>query len=746
MEHVNRLPDPLRPVTSRPVLRAAVALVALAALPMAAGLVAQSPLDRSLVPAAIRDAVLNEVSGERAQIHVQMLAANRDRQADEYQGAFFETTYIQEIAKQAGLSDVQVDFFPTRDTWDAEEGDLWMVQPTKKKIASLNSVPTSLAQGSRSADVEAEVVYVGQGRDADYEGKDVKGKIVLGSGSVGAAFASGVNTRGAAGALGTGSAGVSGNYPGYTLDQVGWSSVSPAQGKEGFGFALSLRQFLELRDLIDRGQKVVLRAHVRARTFPGKMNVVSAAIPGTDPSAGELIMVAHAFETIATPGANDNCTGVGTTLEIARALARLIRDGDLPRPARTIRFLWGPEISGTTAYMFKHAELQDRLLAALNFDMTGANTKTTDSYLRMKMTPDSRPSYLNDLVADLLQYVDQTDIRSPQGANAPFNYRLAPVAAITSGSDHSVFNNGGVPAMQFNYWGDNFYHSSGDRIEQVDPTEMKRVAFVAASAFAYLSTAGTRQAQDLAWEATLNGQKWIAEVTRQSVRLMRDDPTRLAEQFKAARTKLNGAFDRSAGGVESVVALSADERVAATVKRSKSVLETARDTNARLLDAAYADRAAALGVKPAPTALTAQEREASLVVPRRLFKVYSAEAQKRQAAQGPGAGRGGRDRGQAAAAGTPPPRRLPGNASGEIVNFIDGRRTALDIYNAVRAECGNLVVGREEHKFAYVLSPDAADVDLDLVMDALAALEKAGTIEMQKVAPKPEAGKGKGKK
>ena len=80
------------------------------------------------------------------------------------------------------------------------------------------------------------------------------------------------------------------------------------------------------------------------------------------------------------------------------------------------------------------------------------------------MTPDSRPSYLNDLMASLLQFVDQTDIRAQQGQNAPFNYRLSPVATIASGSDHSVFNDGGVPAMQFNYWPDNFYHSSEDRV------------------------------------------------------------------------------------------------------------------------------------------------------------------------------------------------------------------------------------------------------------------------------------------
>ena len=65
----------------------------------------------------------------------------------------------------------------------------------------------------------------------------------------------------------------------------------------------------------------------------------------------------------------------------------------------------------------------------------------------------------------------------------------------------------------------------------------------------------------------------------------------------------------------------------------------------------------------------------------------------------------------------------------------------LDIYNAVRAECGNLVVGSNDTKFAYLLSPDAPDVDLDLVYAALETLQKNGTIEIAKVEPKPVPGK-----
>lgn len=696
------------------------ALFVTAALPLSVTLTGQSPSpgDRCLVPAAIREPIVNELSGEQAHLHVQMLSANRDRQADEYVNQFFETTYIRDMARQVGLSDVQVDFFQSRETWDAEEGDLWMVQPVRRKLAGITMVPTALAPGSRTADVEAEVVWVGQGRDADYAGRDVKGKIVLGLGSLGTLFTV-ATEHGAAGALATGSPGVNGHAPGATLDQIGWARVSPGAGG-GFGFSLSLRQFLELRDLVDRGRKVVLRAHVKARTYPGRMNVVSAAIPGTDPSAGELILVAHAFETIATPGANDNCTGVGTILEVGRTLARLIRDGDLPRPRRTIRFLWVPEISGSAAYLFKHPELQDTLLGALNFDMTGANPKTTDSYLRMKMTPDSRPSYLNDLVASLLEFVDHSDVRTQQGQNAQFSYRLAPMAAISSGSDHSVFNDGGVPAMQFNYWPDNFYHSSEDRIVHVDPTELKRVGFVAASAAYYLATAGPEQAKDLAWEAAINGEKWMAEVARQASRLLGDDASKLAGQFKAADTKVRGARSRAVGAVASVQRLAPDAAVGATVSRLTALLDASYDVNAKLLAASYERRAAALGARPSPPSLTDKEREYSQLVPRRLFSVYSAEAEKRQSERGARL-------------------RLPGLASAEVANFIDGRRTVLDIYNAVRAECGNLVVGDNGTKFAYVISPDAPDVDIDLVFAALETLQKDGTIEIVKAPPPPPA-------
>jgi aminopeptidase YwaD len=676
-------------------------------------LLGQTGADRCIVPTSIRDAVINEYSGELARLHVQLLAANRVRPTSEYREEFMETTYLKEMAARYGLSDVRVDFFDSGSVWAPEEAELWLVEPARKKLASLTMVPAALASGSTSGDVQAEVVYVGAGREADYAGKDVKGKIVLGSGSVSGVFAAAVNQRGAAGALGTGSAGVNSNSAGYTLDQIGWQSVAAKPDVGGFGFVLSLRQFDELRGMLERGTRVVVRAHVRATTHPQKLNVISAAIPGSEPAAGELMLVAHAFERIATPGANDNCTGVATILEVGRTLAKLIENGDLPQPRRTIRFLWVPEISGSRAFMYKYPELQDRLLAAMNFDMTGADLETTDSYLRMKMTPDSRPSYLNDLIANLLQFVDQTEVRTQTGNNAPFNYRLVPFIAA---SDHTVFLDARIPAMQFNHWPDNFYHSSADTIAHVDATQLKRVGFMAAAGFYYLANAGASEARALAWEAAANGERWMAEVTRQSARLLGDEAGRVHERHQAAQIKVAGAFNRARGGVESVLTLSDDAEVRSLVAMLAANQEAVRDLQARKLQALYAVRCSELGVRPQSVPPTEKEKAYAQMVPRKLFKFYSEDYRARAAKvtallpkEGP---------------------RLTGLAASEAGAFIDGRRSILDIYHAVRAEYGNVTTSSNEYKFAYVVTPETNDIDIEAVAAQILAMQQAGLVEI----------------
>ena len=671
-------------------------------------------VDRWLVPQNIREAILNEFSGELALRHVEILSVDRERQEEEYSEQFMETEYVSRSAEQYGLSEVKVDFFPQDKIWDAVEAELWMIEPIKKKMAGLEIVPEAVASGSSDTDITAEVIYVGAGRDQDFKGKNVKGKIVLGSGSVGDLFRSAVSSRKAVGVLGTGSSGVNRGYPGALPTQIGWGSIRPQKDEDGFGFTLSKRQHDEIRSYLERNEKVVMKVRVKAQMLPYKMNVVSAAIPGTDPDAGELLLVAHLFERIATPGANDNCSGVATILEVGRTLTKLISEGILDAPRKTIRFLWVPEISGTREFMYKYPEMQDKLMAALNFDMTGADLKTTDAYLRMKKTPDSCPSYLNDLMANLLLCVDQTFIRTQWGTNSQFNYRLVP---YISGSDHTIFLAAGIPTMQFNYYGDNFYHSSEDRSKHVDPTEMKRVGFMAAAAFYYLATAGVQEAQDLAWESAANGDKWMAEVSRQSVILLQNNVEKIHPGYQAAQNKIEGAFLKGKGNMMSVTDISDADEVEALLDQLTASLESSQENHTVRLTNLYRARCAALDVEPQEIQISEQEELSNHKVPHKLYPVYSEDYKSRNT-----------DVNKHIPKKSPTMPRL---ARSEIPILIDGNRSILDIYRIVRAEHAFVNTSSDEFKYAYVITPDSPDVQLQSVIDYVAAMEKAGLIEIK---------------
>jgi Predicted aminopeptidases len=99
-------------------------------------------------------------------------------------------------------------------------------------------------------------------------------------------------------------------------------------------------------------------------------NVIAERV-GTDP--GKVVVAgAHLDSVPRGPGINDNGTGTGTILEIARVMAQ--RD---ITPRNTVRFMWyGAEefgLLGSEAYVdsLPEAEL-DRIEAMVNFDMVGS--------------------------------------------------------------------------------------------------------------------------------------------------------------------------------------------------------------------------------------------------------------------------------------------------------------------------------------------------------------------------------------
>jgi len=148
-----------------------------------------------LLDASIVAALDQELSGETAKRNLEGITRfHRMRGSRDFHNA---AELVAERARAYGLTDAAILSFPadgktfygtqkSRLAWDADFAELWEMREQDGKwtpairMASFDAIPVSLAEDSEGADVTTNLVDVGQGtHDADYEGKDVRGKIVL---------------------------------------------------------------------------------------------------------------------------------------------------------------------------------------------------------------------------------------------------------------------------------------------------------------------------------------------------------------------------------------------------------------------------------------------------------------------------------------------------------------------------------------------------------------------------------------
>lgn len=632
----------------------------------------EQPDPVTLLPQSTIEAMVDELSGTLAyQSIVDLAGYERNRPPEEYKSTYREAAYIEKMAKQYGLEDVHIERFKTQTpTWDGELGELWMEAPAKKLIVSYRDVAAALAPVSRSADVTAEMIYVGRGdRESDYAGKDVAGKIVLASAAPNAVHNLAVRKYNAAGV-------VSFDNPfGRPIDrpdEIAWNNL--ARGGAGgenarttFAFNLSHRMGMELLDLVERGDKIMLHAKVKATEYDADMQVPTAVIRGTRESDQEIAFTGHLFEGIAKQGAMDDASGCGVVLEMARTWKKLIDAGVLPRPRRTVRFLWVEEIRGTTAYLHRFPEEAKRMVAAIAIDMAGENVTVNKNSLRLMRTPYSVNSFVNDVTEQFFEYVGDTNrekvqnrtlaygygfpILDPQGSRDPFYYNIE---KHYGSSDHTVFLNNGIPAVLFNNWPDWAYHTSEDRPTSGDPTQLKRAAFIAlASGQVMANASGDAAVQVAETVAGYAAQRTATELRLALQMLGRGGP------YREARVLVEQAYAREGDAIRSVKVLAAgDKEATADIETIATVfVDAGKPADLKRLDA--------LGSQDVH--LTAMETEASKLTPRR-----------KQAAQ-PGAQR---------------PSVLTGVTASEARAFADGHRSILDIRDAVTAEFGPQDTGK----------------------------------------------------
>lgn len=652
------------------------------------------------------DLIKEELSGSNAKSYVAQISNFHRVQASTM---FHEAAdYVKHELLKIGLRDANIEEFPADGEkkywthtspigWTVKNAELRLLKPEEQLLASFADIPQSLHTYSNATPPEgitAELIDVGGGtKPADYEGKNVKGKFVLATGRAKLIHEQAVCNRGAAGVI---TDTLTYEMPNVREsldipDAHAYQSIWPTAeelGKTTFGFSLSKRQGNHLRALLRLGKPVRLEAKVDARLFPGNLEVVTATIPGSSKPNEEVFLVAHLCHP--KPSANDNASGSGLLLEIARTIHALIESKRIKRQARTLRFLWVPETYGSVSYLSRHKDLPSRLVAGINLDMVGQNQELCKSTLNLDRTPDSLPSYLNDLVFHFIEEsIKEFDKPTSFGSSSTFRYATG---AFSGGSDHAEFTDSTIriPCVMLLQWPDLFYHTSADTIDKVSDDSLKRVGWIAANAVLTIANATLERAYWLASETANRGAIRIEEAALEAVREMfrKTEGLKPRSQLDLMVAELDGTMSRCKNRIEHYAwrekeAVKSVKRLAESPELADSLNEFCKDIDEiakrqilRLQETLAFIAKTSGFVRPIePARRTPEKRLKS--IPKRLFRgtLDSSFLKKTLGNEEVEWYEKAREK-----------DRDFDKKLAEVLNFIDGKRTIHEIVKAVSAE------------------------------------------------------------
>ena len=521
--------------------------------------------------------------------------------------------------------------WPSFQEWSCTDAQLHLLEPEAQaqRLADWRADPISLIQRSAPFDGEAEVVPLEDGEEAaDYEGLDVAGKVVLSRGDPQRVWELAVRQRGAVGILFDGMRVVPPVRPdGDLADVRQYTSFWWRPGDQAcFGFVLTPRQGRMLRRLCQEEKGPVrIRASVTSRFYDGALEVVSAVLPGE--TEEEVVTVAHLCHP--RPSANDNASGSAAALEAARTLHTLIARGDLPRPRRTLRFLWVPEMTGTFAYLAGRGKTLDRIIAGLNLDMVGEDQRQTGAVWLIEQPSDAAPSFAPVLLSWLRDQL--LDLKGMDGVSSTHTglgsyplYRQAEVG-FSGGSDHMIFADPsvGVPMPMLIQWPDRFYHTAADTPDRTDPRSLARAAALAAAYAYWLAAAGTQEATWLGYEMMARFKTRLTRTAQAAVTeaLSRDDGASLAQTLADLDRRLIYLLDRHKAALDTLRRLAPAGCPVVSLQAEAERL--ARRESAWAKEAVNL-RGATLGLDDLPDpprrALSPAEQEAAGLIPRRRMR------------------------------------------------------------------------------------------------------------------------------
>lgn len=630
----------------------------------------------------------NEISGDRAFEHIRALTTMGHRDSG-MEGYFKAMDYVVGAAKQNGLQDVSIIKQPLDGNYTAKSAELWIVEPFELKLADIGDHALYLADGSRDADLIAELIWAGDGSAAALANIDVKGKIVLVNGNPGTAAVNAVYGKGAVGVVAytTSESKSMLDFP----DQLPWTRIGdPPAGQKGtFAFSLSPRKGDTLRRLLETkgdqdvfatgkrtpGGRVVLKAKVDVDIDAENKNtgtgMVEGWIRGTKYKDQQIVITAHLQEEQGS--ANDDGSGCGNILELARVFNKLIKEGRILPPLRDLRFWWSDEIYSEYQYIRSNPGSEKKILANLHQDMTGAKQSMGSRVQNLIFAPHSRTSYLDALFESVGNFVIQSNnsyitagrgggyprpysqpILATRGTREAFNARFVPFFAS---SDHMVFVEGaiGVPAVGLVNWDDYYIHSSDDDLFQIDATQLQRNNFIIAAMALYLAYAEAKDIPLLATETYGQGGRRLANDMQVALQTLN-----AGDNWNDAHLMIEQGSLRERRAINSMrVVAGSDQNANKTIDAFLAMVDSREKQLVSELEGFYRHR---YGKAPS-LAMTPEQTAAAKKVPQNAPTLEEYFSKRRNT-----------------------PTGLHSHMSMATMSFVDGQRSYFDIYKAVKAE------------------------------------------------------------
>ena len=637
----------------------------------------------------------NEISGDRAYEHIRVLSQyHRDSGME---GFFKAADYVMQAAKDAGLENVHfIEQELGGPNYTAKSAELWMIEPVEVKLADIAEHPVYLADGSHSADVTAELVWIGDANNDSLSGLDVKGKIVLTDKSAGGAVQRAVYGRGAVGVVAYPTS--EARSPMDVPDQIAWSriGINPPEGKQGtFAFILPprkgelLKKILQTDGMQDffatgkrtKGGRVVLKAKVVTEIGkePGRTGFVEGWIKGSQIHDQQIIITAHLQEEKSS--ANDDGSGCANILEIARTLNKLVKEGKMKRPLRDIRFWWTDEISSEYKYFSDNPDEPKKFLANIHQDMVGANQAMGSRVQHLIFAPHSRTSYLDAIFESVGNFLILTNnpflaasrsggyprpftrpLYSTRGTRQGYNARFVP---YFNSSDHMCFVEGiiGVPAVATINWDDPYIHSSDDDLYQIDQTQLRRNAFLMGATAYVLAFANDSTVPLLAGETFAQGERRLANDFHVALEVLYNQRLLDDNGWKDASVLIDEGIQREIRALNSIRVFA--DRDTSSLRVINDFVEQMTEKRKELSRNFNVYHHRLNNTQWFPLALDSIELYASKKIPANIanIKTYFENRNKVNF-------RG----------------NLHSLMRDEVYNFVDGKRSYYDIYKAVRAE------------------------------------------------------------